>query len=123
MGVIDLLQSFMGRGEGRDPGLPKFGSVAKAYIETGEAPDESWRAVEGPNGELDLVVTVEAEPGHWPTTESITAVEREIRTLGGTVENTTDTGVLLAELPKTQLAALAKYDRVRQLEVTRTIDD
>lgn len=119
MGLFDLLRSIVRRAEVGDPTVPQLGTVARSYVETGEPPDESWLDHEGPNGELDVVVTVEAGPGHWPSEEAVAAVEREIRNLGGTVEESTETGVLMAELSKTELAALADYDRVRQLEVTR----
>lgn len=119
MGLFDIVRSIVRRVEVSDPAVPRLGSVAQSYIETGEPPDDTWLAHEGPDGELSLVVTVEANPGQRPTADAIAAVEREIRNLGGTIEHSTENGVLLAELEKTRLPELADYDRVRQLEVTR----
>jgi len=122
MGVLDLVRSLVRVAEPSEPSVPRLGSVAQSYVETGEPPDDSWRAHEGPNGELSVVVTVGAGPVEGPSPEDVEAVRTEIRGLGGAVEHAGENGVLLATVSRARLAELAEYDRVRQLEVTRTIE-
>jgi len=121
MGVFDRLGSLFLRleGGGSDSQPPALGEVARAYVETGEAPNESWAAREGTNGEVHVVVTVQAEDGEFPEREDIEAVGTDIGALGGEVSHAEETGVLLAQIRKSRLGDLAEYDRIRQIEVTR----
>jgi len=121
MGVLDRIGSLLLRIEpgSSDTGPRKLGEVARTYVETGEAPNESWAAREGTNGEVHVVVTVQAEDGEFPEREDIEAVGTDIGALGGEVSHAEETGVLLAQIRKSRLGDLAEYDRIRQIEVTR----
>lgn len=117
MGLLDRVRSLVGRSTEREG--TALGSVARAYVETGTAPDERWAALEWPGGEVHVLVAVRAPPGERPDADAVTAVETEVRSLGGEVVDTAEHGLVLARVPKTRLADLAAYDRVDRLEVTR----
>ena len=122
MGLFDLVRSLVSRAEGGEPAVPRLGSVARSYVETGDPPDDSWRAHEGPNGELHVVVTVAGAEGGPPAEADVEAVGREVRSLGGSVQRRGDGGIMLVDVGKDRLRELADYDRIRQLEVTREPD-
>lgn len=119
MSLFDLVRSFTG---GQGAGIREqaaMGEVARTYVETGRAPDESWAALEGPNGEVHVLAAVRGEPGEWPDPDHIGGVQTEIQAHGGEVVEISDNGLLLARIPKSRLTDLARDDQIRRLEVTR----
>lgn len=123
MGLFDFVRSLVGgeRTAGRE-GEPALGSVARAYVETGSAPDEHWASLEGPHGEVHVLAAVGGRPGDLADPDDLAAVGTEVRALDGEVVETAENGLVLARVPKSRLAELAAYDRVRRLEVTRGPD-
>ncbi|MFB6170985.1 MAG: hypothetical protein ABEJ23_00520 [Haloarculaceae archaeon] len=122
MGLFDLVRSLVGgRTDDRD-GETRLGSVARAYVETGAAPDDQWAALEGEHGEIHVLAVVGGRAGGQPSDDDVEAVGTEVRALGGEVVDTAGRGVLLALVPKDRLSELAAYDRIRRLEVTRGPD-
>lgn len=119
MRFFDLVRSFTGSRGARTQERAALGEVARAYVKTGRAPDESWAALEGPDGEVHVLAAVWGEPGERPDPDHVKGVTTEIQAHGGEVVEIDENGLVLARIPKSRLIHLARYDRVRRLEVTR----
>jgi hypothetical protein len=116
MGLLDTVRSlFCADGASLSPDT--FGPVARSYVETGDAPDETWAAAER-DGRVNVLVTAVGEPTPEQPVET-DAVEAHLRRLDGHVEHAHGGGTVSGWMDKARLADLAAHAKVARVEVTR----